>query len=322
MIGRPRLAGCARKNRGLAPTRSRLQRKPAIRSFVREPRAAVDAVWASSARWMVERLRRVPLRVWYGVGLPLCLVVGAWIAWEQTPWARQGAVIARLEAHGALIVLYPGELPSGLRVVERPLNALPYGPFVDFREWTAFQDVTGIRVEGPGSAAALRDLGACRQLQTFSANGTDVDDDTLRSIAQCSRLRYVHLADTAVTDRSLDGLSRLPDLMRLDLSGTDVTEKGIRRLTGCSNLHTIHLDGTRVSDDAVAALAALPNLQNLSLARTRVTDASLQALLKTKSLRSLWLTKSQVTTDGLVKFWRLRPDVDLDFDRWRPPGQM
>lgn len=255
------------------------------------------------------------------MGLPLCLALVTWIAWQQTPWARQAAVIARLEAHGADILLSPGGVPPSIgRWIEAPLKRV--GLSVEMREWRAFQDLVAIRLTGPGSARALRDLRACDSLAALSANGSDLDDATLRSIGQCRPLRWLYVADTLVTDRTLDVVSRLPGLERLDLSDTDVTEAGLQKLARCPTLHTLHLDGTRVSDDAVEALSRLPNLQHLSLSRTRVTDASLQALLKTKSLRTLWLTNSHVTTDGLIRFWRLRPDVDLDFDRWRPPGQM
>jgi hypothetical protein len=288
-----------------------------IQSILREIRPAVAALWARS----VDRLRRVPVWVWCAVVLPLSLALIVWIAWEQTPWARRAAVIARLEAHQADVLLSPGGVPPSIaRWIEAPLKQV--GLAVEMRDWRAFQDVVAIRLTGPGSARALRDLGACDELAALSANGSDVDDATLRSIALCRPLRWLYVAESLVTDRTLDVVSHLPNLEKLDVSDTDVTETGIRKLAGCHALHTLHLDGTRVSDDAVAALATLPNLQHLSLSRTRVTDASLQSLLKLKSLRTLWLTKSHVTTDGLIRFWRLRPDVDVDFDRWRPPGQM
>lgn len=93
-------------------------------------------------------------------------------------------------------------------------------------------------------------------------DGTNASDDDLSLVAGLTKLEWLILFNTPVTDAGLVQLADLTNLEELTLNYTQVTDAGLVHLSGLTKLNRLYLHGSRVTDQGVAALKQkLPNLQ-------------------------------------------------------------
>ena len=91
---------------------------------------------------------------------------------------------------------------------------------------------------------------------------TRADDATLRSLAELTRLRGLHLFGDGVTNAGLANLKGLTQLQWLYVNNTRVTDAGLVNLKGMTQLQWLRLENNNVTDTGFANLKkALPNCQ-------------------------------------------------------------
>jgi len=82
----------------------------------------------------------------------------------------------------------------------------------------------------------------------------------LEHLKGLTKIEYLSLSYTQVTDAGLVHLGGLTNLKWLNLSHTQVTDAGLVHLKGLTNLEFLHLSYTQVTDEGVKKLQeALPN---------------------------------------------------------------
>jgi YHS domain-containing protein len=97
----------------------------------------------------------------------------------------------------------------------------------------------------------------------------DADLALLRPLA--SRLVWLNLSRTAISDAAAPHLAALPQLRRLHVANTRLGDATFRSLGSLVHLEYLNAYGTGLGDDGLAALATLPKLQRLYAWQTRVT---------------------------------------------------
>jgi hypothetical protein len=104
-----------------------------------------------------------------------------------------------------------------------------------------------------------------------------------------------HITLTGVNAADYASLQNKPDVVVLQMANSDVTDETLNYLRGMNQLRELDLNDTKVTDDGLAVLAELPRLEDLRLARTAITDAGFRKhLLGKESLRKLDLTGTKV----------------------------
>lgn len=117
-------------------------------------------------------------------------------------------------------------------------------------------------------------------LQTFG-QGTRFDDSKFGMITPAAPfLVEAGLADSGITDRSLEGISGFPSLRRADLSRTTVTGAGASKLLALPNLEVLILTGTEVDDIWLQGIHPGASLRTLGLFQTKVTQQAIDAFRK------------------------------------------
>lgn len=82
----------------------------------------------------------------------------------------------------------------------------------------------------------------------------DVDDETLKIIANLKELKELDLTDSTITDEGLAILASLPQLRDLRLARTNVTEEGFQKhLAEKDTLMNVDLRGTKVASKTLRA---------------------------------------------------------------------
>lgn len=98
---------------------------------------------------------------------------------------------------------------------------------------------------------------------------TNADLALLRPLA--SRLVWLNLSRTAISDAAAPHLAALTQLRRLHVANTALGDPAFRALGPLEHLEYLNAYGTGLGDDGLAALATLPKLQRLYAWQTRVT---------------------------------------------------
>jgi hypothetical protein len=170
----------------------------------------------------------------------------------------------------------------------------------------------------------LAQLPALRSLQIH--RGPRIGDDGLRYLSDCVGLRELYLKETAITDRGLLAIHKLPQVWSLMLDATAVSDEGCAALAGMQHLSllslnrtrvtghglanlrdnehfNVYLEGTPATDDGVIAIAQrISNLKLISVNQTTVGDRAARALAKLQRLNDVRFSHTKLTDDGLAAF--------------------
>ena len=102
-------------------------------------------------------------------------------------------------------------------------------------------------------------------------NDTTVDNNDLQQITNFSKqLVSLKLSGTNINDEGLKTIAQCTNLIKLFLDGTPVTDKGLKNLTALTNLRYLNLVNTKVSAQGISELKALPKLQSIYLYKTLI----------------------------------------------------
>jgi hypothetical protein len=171
----------------------------------------------------------------------------------------------------------------------------------------------------------LAQLPALRSLLIH--HGPKIGDNGAGHLSGSVELRELYLQETAVTDKGLMQICKLPQVWSLALDNTTVTDKGCAALAEMRQLSllslnctrvtghglaslpnndrfNLYLEGTPATDAGVIALAErLSNLKLASLNQTGVGDSAARALAKLPRLNDVRLSHTKLTDEGLAAFF-------------------
>ena len=140
-------------------------------------------------------------------------------------------------------------------------------------------------------------------------------DHDLLPLKMFTRLRFLNLAGTRVTDKGMAYVGELRELQGLSLLCTNVGDKGIAHLRGLLNLRDLDISQTKVTSSGLTHLKDLPHLEAISLESTAVDDDGFQMLAKCRRLKEVtlnWRFRSpQLTRAGVARFKRAMPDCEV-----------
>jgi hypothetical protein len=172
--------------------------------------------------------------------------------------------------------------------------------------------------------AVLAQLSALRSLQIH--RGPKIGDEGLRHLSGCIGLRELYLKETAITDRGLLAIHKLPQVWSLILDDTAVSDEGVAALADMQRLGLLSLNRTRVAGHGVAKLRdnehfnvyleetpateegviaiaqRISNLKLISVNRTTVGDRAARALSKLQRLNDVRFSHTKLTDEGLAAF--------------------
>ncbi|MCE9556442.1 MAG: hypothetical protein K8T91_24095 [Planctomycetes bacterium] len=114
-------------------------------------------------------------------------------------------------------------------------------------------------------ASHAKTIGKLRQLKQLALYDLkDLDNSFAKAIpfAELTKLEFVSLSDTAISDEGLSGIQYARSLQVIRLSNTKVTEAGLRSLVSLPMLTLIRADDTKVtSSEAQSLMQQRPNLE-------------------------------------------------------------
>ena len=109
-------------------------------------------------------------------------------------------------------------------------------------------------------------------LSVFSLREKFTDEHLAKLKVVSEHMQDMDLSSSSVTDQGVNqNLPAMKNLKVLKLAQTKISDSSIDTLAGLTELETINLYGTQVTNEGVKKLAALPNLKSLYLWDSKVT---------------------------------------------------
>jgi uncharacterized membrane protein len=114
---------------------------------------------------------------------------------------------------------------------------------------------TAVSLRGNLDDAAFKKLEPVTpQFVTVDLSATKITDQAVAQLGSSKNLRLVRLAETGVTDASIETLLKLPTLESINLYGTKVTDAGVSKLAALGNLKRLYLWKTSVTPETIKTL--------------------------------------------------------------------
>ncbi len=160
------------------------------------------------------------------------------------------------------------------------------------------EDLSGIDFLGAKNIvnpAVFRQLSRLSGLRIINLSGTEFSDKDLKYIGYLPNLKYLNIATSAVSCRSLVDMPNLKDLACLDVTVLKDGELLAAKISSLPNLKQLVIAGSDIGDEDVAKIARSKSLKVLCLANNDITDEGVKELISLKTLEWLDLTQTPVT---------------------------
>lgn len=200
-------------------------------------------------------------------------------------------------AHGASAI--------GLNLSARPIS----------HSLTLPSNLGGLRLEGARGADALVTRSASPLLTYLLLSGSDIGDQGFAALPRCIQLTYLDISRTGFADRHVGFLGSR--ILYLDLSDTGLTDVGLRALARLGKRNALFLENTRITSDGLAAyLNAGGGAGYLSVARCDIGDELAETIGRSQQM-VLFLGDTRITGEGLRKLWQAGMFAELHLNGCR-----
>lgn len=141
-----------------------------------------------------------------------------------------------------------------------------------------------------------------------------LDDDAIRVLAACPRIRAVKVEGTPIGADGLRALLSAPNVVQLSLGNCrNLSEQDfLELLPKFSRLTKLDLGGSPIATETARALGTLTNLVELNLFGTRMGDGELAMLSDLHRLKTIYLGATRVTEDGIAAFEQGHPRCKIE----------
>jgi internalin A len=203
-----------------------------------------------------------------------------------------------------------GVSDADLKTVAKLPNLLAFNLWYrDFHFWYP-QDA-----ESRITDAGIEHLVPCSRLAWLNLAGSEITDAGLVRIGRFTQLRGLGLYGMPrITDRGIANPSSLTHLQGLDLSGSSVTGLEHGFISPQCPLTHLNLQNTKLTDEGLKVIASFKSLRHLDLGGTAVTDEGLKSLEGLSLLEKLQLYDTQITDKGLASLGKL-PLINLSLHK-------
>lgn len=168
-----------------------------------------------------------------------------------------------------------------------------------------FSNVRSLNLRGQEEGVSLEQLRDKKKLTTLNLAGSDLDDSSVKQIAEISSLKSVNLAlSEKFTGEGLQSLLKKRELIELDLGSCHgLTHEDLAAtLPLMGHLESLSLANLKAVNDTLLSLIAehIPGLKKLDLSLNTFSDVGLNSLKGLKHLCELNLELSSGMTQAKI----------------------
>lgn len=174
-------------------------------------------------------------------------------------------------------------------------------------------------VNCPVDGTIFKYLRPCTELDNIVANRLSLTSDDLQPLLLLPKLEWLQLDATAIDDRGLEILSKIPTLKEICINACDrITDAGLSYLQNHPGLESIQLDNCPgITDKGLEYLGKIKTLDHLYVrGNLQITDACLEYLTGLDNLWYFIFEGSSITKKGIgiLKDLPCFPDLTYQFE--------
>ncbi len=147
--------------------------------------------------------------------------------------------------------------------------------------------------------ADLEKIGHCSKLDYLDLRSTDITDEGIVNLKNCLELRTLYLNRANITAKGLISLNHLQGLRTLGLSDTKVGDIELEELAKFPALDSIYLDGTNITNNGLQTVGKMLKVTQLDISRTAITDEGLNHLTEMRKLQTIFVRRTKATERGI-----------------------
>jgi Leucine-rich repeat (LRR) protein len=156
--------------------------------------------------------------------------------------------------------------------------------------------------QGAQDSSSLAKLRPGPLVSVNCLNLDNMNDESVKNIAQLPGLLQLRLTETDITDKGLASICHAKDLTDLDLAATGITLGGLQQLGVPASLRRLRLDLDNLADSPCSFLTPLKELRSLALHRCNISDQALKTIAKLNNLVSLNVSQNPRVTDAGMQY--------------------
>lgn len=227
-----------------------------------------------------------------------------------------------------------GDIPSSLFAAARGTVSVPANLKLQYDVGNAvIGDLSFVKSLNPKPIASIRfrmqevmdeqfpNLAGLTETQRLDADGTEISDRGLASLANMKKMCYLRVSRSQVHGESFGALAGWDRLAVLLLAYNDLKPGCLKKLPRLKKLWKLDLFSTGIGDFDLADLKGMPALIELKLGRNqKITDKGINAILAMPKLQLLDLSFTSVSVEGLKKLKAMPKLLQLtvDLERLKP----
>ncbi len=158
----------------------------------------------------------------------------------------------------------------------------------------------------------LENLLNLREIHNLYLDYTLVTNNIMKVLEAHPEIRYLNIANTAITDDGLKYL-RFATSLRLLYLGKEITDRGVDDITKAEHLEILDIAGTAISAKGIERLLPLTRLNFLCCSKSQATEESIYFLKYLPSLEKIHLAGADDTDPLFLKIQESLPNVVMDW---------
>jgi hypothetical protein len=160
---------------------------------------------------------------------------------------------------------------------------------------------TGLYLRGTRiSDAGMPHIATFAHLKRLAISDCPLTDAGLKSLnLDKMPLESLDLANTQITDESLEVIGRLTKLTSLTIRGDKISNRGLIKLKRLKNLTALDVSQTEIDDDGLTVIQSMWRLERLYCFDTRITRKSFALLKRLPNLRTLGIAYTYLGEDPM-----------------------
>ena len=172
-----------------------------------------------------------------------------------------------------------------------------------------------------GELASLTE--GLEEFTEINANGSQVTDLGLASLAKLPQLKTLSLDSTKVSDQGMQHVAKVSTLESLSLSGTTISDSGVATLTALPNLKKLEMQHCFLTPQGFAAIGKMPVLEEINLDTSPgLNDVTFDLICESRTLKRLHLRDcGGITDNGLKALRKLDVVEEINVNRSHLSGE-
>ncbi len=181
----------------------------------------------------------------------------------------------------------------------------------NLERWRSIRDAENAELEAWAEAIGGH-VGVSDRIPTSLILSPRATDEYLRKFRVCSKLEYLELRKSNITDAGLAELQYYPNLTSLILKSVNITDEGLVHLQHLSKLETLQITDCQITGSNLAVLPAVDSLVSIDFSRTQFGDDQSELLVNFPKLYYVALNNTRVTARSLTPLAKLPELVTLE----------